>query len=112
MNIPLENSTVSAPISPIKMLVVVSCTVFIAEFSIMVILGMLPPMPQWIGNMLDAFALTALLFPALYFLIFQPMTQLIEKHRQAEAELLEIRDLLEHIAAIREQELESAKKAS
>ena len=69
-------------------------------------------MPEWIENLLDAFILTTLLFPALYFWIFRPMTLLIEKHKEAEAELLEIRDLLEHIADVRAQELQSAKDAS
>jgi hypothetical protein len=97
-------------ISPLRMLVVLMCTVFLVELAIMVVLGRLMPMPEWIGNLLDAFILTSLLFPALYFWIFRPMTLLIEKHKQAEAELLEIRDLLEHIAEARAQELQSAKK--
>lgn len=91
-------------ISPIRMLVVVMCTVFIAELSIMIVLNKLQPIPVWIGNLLDALVLTALLFPALYFWIFRPMTMLIEKHELAEAELLEIRDLLEHIAETRAKE--------
>jgi hypothetical protein len=99
-------------ISPIRMLVVLMCTVFLVELAIMVVLGRLMPMPEWIANLLDAFILTSLLFPALYYWIFRPMTLLIEKHEQAEAELLEIRDLLEHIADTRAQELESAKKAT
>ena len=99
-------------ISPLRMLVVLMCTVFLVELAIMVVLGRLMPMPEWIGNLLDAFILTSLLFPALYYWIFRPMTLLIEKHKQAEAELLEIRDLLEHIADARAQELQSAKKAA
>jgi hypothetical protein len=96
-------------ISPLRMLVVLMCTVFFVELAIMVVLGRLMPMQEWIANLLDAFVLTSLLFPALYYWIFRPMTLLIEKHEQAEAELLEIRDLLEHIAEARAQELQSAK---
>ncbi len=99
-------------ISPLRMLAVLMCTVFLAELSIMVVLGRLMPMPEWIGNLLDALILTVLLFPALYLWIFRPMTLLIEKHKAAEAELIEIRDLLEHIAEVRAQELQSAKVAS
>jgi hypothetical protein len=99
-------------ISPLRMLAVLTCTVFLAELSIMVVLGRLMPMPEWIANLLDAFILTVLLFPALYIWIFRPMTLLIEKHVAAEAELMEIRDLLEHIAEVRAQELQSAKAAS
>jgi hypothetical protein len=94
------------------MLVVLMCSVFFAELSIMFVLGRFMPIPEWIENLLDAFILTALLFPALYYWIFRPMTRLIEKHKQAGAELLEIRDLLEHIAETRAQELQSAKNAS
>lgn len=112
MNSINRNTEPSDAISPFRMLVVLTCTVFFVELSIMVVLGKLMPMPEWIENLLDAFVLTALLFPALYYWIFRPMTLLIEKHKLAEVELLEIRDLLEHIAEVREQELQSAKAAS
>ena len=104
MNKVTQNIFFPDTISPIRMLVVVMCTVFIAELSIMIVLSMFKPIPEWIANLLDAFVLTALLFPALYVWIFRPMTLLIEKHEQAEAELLEIRDLLEHIAETRAKE--------
>jgi len=99
-------------ISPLRMLVVLLSMIFFAELSIMVVLGMFKPISEWVANLLDAFILTALLFPALYYWIFRPMTQLIEKHEQAEAELLEIRDLLEHITETREHELQAAKSAA
>lgn len=99
-------------VSPLRMLIILMCTVFFAELSIMVVLDWIIPIPEWIENILDAFVLTALLFPALYYWIFRPMTLLIEKHKLAEAELLEIRDLLEHIDNARVQELQSAKIAS
>jgi hypothetical protein len=108
----IKNIRLPDTLSPFRMLVVLMCSVFFAELSIMFVLGRFMPIPEWIGNLLDAFILTALLFPALYYWIFRPMTLLIEKHKQAEAELLEIRDLLEHIAATREQELQSAQNAS
>src|SRR5664279_1140294 len=109
MNKIIQKISSHDPISPLRMLVVLMCTVFLVELSIMVGLGWLMPIPEWIVNFLDAFILTATLFPALYYWIFRPMTQLIEKHEQAEAELLEIRDLLEHIADTHVQELQSAK---
>lgn len=109
MNKIIQKISSPDPISPLRMLVVLMCTVFLVELSIMVVLGRLMPIPEWIINFLDAFILTAILFPALYYWIFRPMTQLIEKHEQAEAELLEIRDLLEHIADTHVQELQSAK---
>ena len=112
MNKTAKNISSQDTISPVRMLVVLMCTVFLAELSIMFVLGRLMPLPEWIGNLLDAFVLTALLFPALYYWIFRPMTLLIEKHSEAEAELLEIRDLLEHIAETRAQELQSAKITS
>ena len=112
MNKTTGNSSSPGAISPLRMLVVITCTVFFVELSIMVVLGKFLPIPEWIENLLDAFVLTAVLFPVLYYWIFRPMTLLIEKHEQAEAELLEIRDLLEHIADTREQELQSAKKST
>jgi len=112
MNKIAKNLLYPETISPLRMLVVLLSVVFIAELSIMFALGMFAPIPEWVANLLDAFVLTALLFPALYFWIFRPMTLLIVKHEQAEAELLEIRDLLEHITETREHELQAAKSAA
>ena len=112
MNKIAKNLLYPETISPLRMLVVLLSVVFIAELSIMFVLGTFAPISEWVANLLDAFVLTALLFPALYFWIFRPMTLLIEKHEQAEAELLEIRDLLEHITETRGQELLAAKNAA
>jgi len=53
--------------SPVRMLMVLTSTVFLVELSIMVAFSLLLPIPEWVENLLDAFILAALLFPALYY---------------------------------------------
>jgi GAF domain-containing protein len=71
--------------------------------------SLLPPIPSWIENLLDAALLTAFLFPALYFLVFRPLLLSIERQRQTEAELLKYRDHLEESVESRTQELRAVK---
>lgn len=71
----------------------------------MVVFSHFPPMPNWMEDLLDASILAALLFPALYYLVFRPLTRLIECQQQAEAELLEYRDQLEQLVESRTKEL-------
>lgn len=75
----------------------------------MVAFRLLPPIPEWIENLLDASILAALLFPALYYLVFRPLTRSIEQQKLAEAELLESRDHLEQMVESRTTELQAVK---
>ena len=65
----------------------------------------LPRIPLWIENLLDASTLVALLFPALYFSVFRPLTQLIDQHVQMEGELLGHREHLEELVENRTEEI-------
>lgn len=95
--------------SPVRMLVILTSTVFLVELSIMVVFSLLPPIPAWLENLLDASILAALLFPTLYYWVFRPLTQLIARQKLSEAELLEYRDHLEQLVESRTQELRAVK---
>jgi GAF domain-containing protein len=93
--------------SPVRMLVVLTSAVFVVELSIMVVFNLLPPIPAWVENFLDAFILAALLFPILYYLVFRPLTLSIERQKLTETELLKHRDHLAQLVESRTKELQS-----
>lgn len=90
------------------MLVVLTSTVFLVELSIMIAFSLLPLVPEWAENFLDASILSALLFPALYYWIFRPLTRLIEQQKLAHAELFQYRNHLEQLVESRTIELRNA----
>lgn len=63
--------------SPTWLLGVLTVSVFAIEMLLMVAFDLLPPMPAWLENSLDAAFLTALLFPVLYQLVFQPLRMFV-----------------------------------
>ena len=105
---PPKNSSPGAT-SPVRMLVILTSAVFLLELSIMVAFRLLPPVPAWAENILDASILTALLFPILYYWVFRPLTRSIEQQKLTEAELLKHRSHLEQLVENRTKELQSVK---
>jgi PAS domain S-box-containing protein len=69
------------------LLIVLTSSVFITETLVMFFLDALPVMPKILSTLLDATLLSALLFPAFYFLVFSPLLQNIAERKRAEAEL-------------------------
>ncbi|OGT14412.1 MAG: hypothetical protein A3J49_12900 [Gallionellales bacterium RIFCSPHIGHO2_02_FULL_57_16] len=64
-------------LSPARLLVVLMVSVFAIEMLLMVAFDLLPPMPTWLENSLDATFIAALLFPVLYRLVFQPLRMFV-----------------------------------
>ena len=91
------------------MLVILTFAVFLVEISIMVAISLLPPIPYWIENLLDATALTAILFPVLYYLVFRPLTRSIDRQKLTEAQLLQYHAHLEQLVEARTRELRAVK---
>ncbi len=58
--------------TPLRLLAICVVTVFTFELSLMFVFAYLPPMPAWLENFLHATILTTLLFPILYYLVYQP----------------------------------------
>ncbi|MBI4937074.1 MAG: PAS domain S-box protein [Nitrosomonadales bacterium] len=73
--------------SVVRLLIVLTGSVFFTEVLVMFLLAALPPMPKLASVLLDAALLSALLFPIFYFLVFRPLLQNITERRQAEDEL-------------------------
>jgi serine phosphatase RsbU (regulator of sigma subunit) len=91
--------------SPFKMLAVLMWSVFAIEVTVMAAFEQFPELPSWVAILLDAATLVVFLFPILYFTVFKPLSQLLDKYVVLEKELIEHRDNLEEMVASRTEQL-------
>ena len=70
-------------LSPWPLLFVLVVTVFIAETLVMIALPLLPHMPDWQDNILDASTLAFLLIPVFYFLVYHPLNESVQRLARA-----------------------------
>ncbi|HEU0219556.1 MAG TPA: PAS domain S-box protein [Gallionella sp.] len=85
----MKNGKLSGLIfTPLAIIIVVGVTAFVVEYLFMALLheSLIPMLPFKLSdnawNFIDAAALTAILSPALYFLVFRKMQGDVERHRQ------------------------------
>ena len=97
--------------SPFRLLLAVIATVFAIEILVMVVLDLMPRMPAWAADLLDASSVAALLFPAVYFLVYRPLVETIrdleqanEARRKNEASLRSMLDNLPSMAWLKNAE--------
>ncbi|HKB60181.1 MAG TPA: EAL domain-containing protein [Gallionellaceae bacterium] len=91
--------------SPLRLLLAVLVTVFSIEILVMAALPLVPQMPPWGEDVLDASALAIILFPVVYFLVYRPLVETIrsleranESRREHEARLHAMLDNLPSMA--------------
>jgi PAS domain S-box-containing protein len=72
--------------SPFRLLIIITLSVFICEFFIMILLSFLL-LPTWIEALFDSVFLVVLLSPVFYLFLFRPLIQHIEKRKKAEETL-------------------------
>src|SRR5512139_1233096 len=81
--------------SPVRLLLIIAAAVFVTEAGLMILLIILPPLPEVVTAMLDALVLTILIYPVLYRYVMRPMTQHINERQQVEVALRQMHDELE-----------------
>lgn len=69
------------------LLLVTMVSIFIAEGIIMNFLSCLPPMDEISGAVIDSLLLVMLVSPVLYYFLFRPLVQHIERHNKISEEL-------------------------
>jgi PAS domain S-box-containing protein len=85
--------------SPGRLFVILACSIFAGEASVMFLLDALPPLPDLEGALLDSTLLSTIVAPALYFFVFRPLTTHIAEREQAEQALRDSDDAHRHILA-------------
>jgi hypothetical protein len=60
--------------NPVVLFALIMFSIFSAEVLVMIVLGLFPGISRYALPLLDAFLLSALVFPMLYLLFFRPMT--------------------------------------
>ena len=98
----------SGQFSPLRLLVTIAVSVFMAEVIAMIVVYFLPPLPYSLVVLVDAGIMLIMIFPFLYYFSFLPLIQHIELRRQAENELHKTHDELEVRIQDRTQELRYA----
>jgi hypothetical protein len=88
--------------NPLRLLVITTVAIFTAETIVMFLLTVFPDMPPLAEAFLDAFMLTVMIFPMLYFFSFRPLILHInERKRMEERNKKLIEELHEAIAEIK-----------
>lgn len=75
--------------SPFKLLIIIALSVFVTEFSIMILFSILSPFQVWVGAIIDSTLLVAILFPTLYFFLVNPLVMHINECKKIEETLRE-----------------------
>jgi len=91
-----------------RLLIVLVMSIFLAEVAAMILIYELPSLPYIYVTFIDAGVMTALIFPILYFLSFQPLIRHLDSRRRAETELRKAHDEMELRIQDRTEELRIA----
>jgi diguanylate cyclase (GGDEF)-like protein/PAS domain S-box-containing protein len=87
--------------SPLRLLLVLTITVFMSETMVMVALPMFPHMPGWMADLLDASLLVAMLMPAFYFFVYSPLADSVNNlervNRAKQIQDVRLRSMLDNL---------------
>lgn len=97
-----EMNTMTLYRRPLHLLMVLLCAIFAAEFIIMMFLDCetMPWLCGWVESLIDAGVLSIVLFPLLYFLVYQPLLREVAELEEMGAVLRDDQSRLE--ARVRE----------
>jgi hypothetical protein len=70
--------------NPLRLLITIVCSTFVAEALIMILLILLPPLTPPIDVLFDSILLVALIFPALFLFSFRPLLASITELKHLE----------------------------
>jgi len=86
------------PFTPLRLLLVTTALIFIADIFVMFTVLVLPPLTGSAEALIDGALLAILVFPTLYFLLFRPMLSMAKARKQAETALVESEEQLRSLA--------------
>ena len=88
------------PITPLRLLLVTTALIFIADVFVMFVVLVLPPLIGAAEALVDGFLLAILVFPTLYFLLFRPLLTTTRVRKQAETALIESEERFRSLAEL------------
>ncbi|MEK6758186.1 MAG: HD domain-containing phosphohydrolase [Deltaproteobacteria bacterium] len=83
--------------SPFYLLVIIVIAIFVAETFVMFLLSVFPPFSTTVEMLVDPFILVVLVFPLLYFFLFNPLLLHITERERAEEGLRKYQERLEEL---------------
>jgi len=86
------------PITPMRLLLVTTALIFIADVFVMFVVLVLPPLLGAAEALVDGSLLAILVFPTLYFLLFRPLLNTTRVRKQAETALIESEERFRSLA--------------
>ena len=86
------------PITPLRLLLVTTALIFIADVFVMFVVLVLPPLIGAAEALVDGFLLAILVLPTLYFLLFRPLLSTTRVRKQAETALIESEERFRSLA--------------
>lgn len=89
----IEKKPPNYPINPRVLFFKTLGVVFLAEIFVMFFVSLLPSLPLTLEALLDAFILSALVVPFLYFFLLRPIQKAIIDHERTEAERYELKKM-------------------
>ena len=108
---PRVSADAGKALSPVRLLTVLAISVFVVETLVMKLLELLPAMPGWVEDTLDASILVIMLFPVFYFALFRPLQRTVQRlivldeaHRANLARLNAMLDNLPYLAWLKDAE--------
>ncbi|MBE9529602.1 MAG: response regulator [Proteobacteria bacterium] len=105
---PVSHHFKEASYTPLRFFLLVAVSIFFVESYVMFILPYLPTLPIYLVALIDAFLLTVLISPLLYFILVKPLIVQIRERRLAEERLRQHKDHLEDVVEERTIKLRKA----
>jgi PAS domain S-box-containing protein len=96
--------------SPLRSLVTITVSIFLAEFLVMTLLAFLPPFLEPVEAFFDASLLVILVFPFLYFFLLKPMIVHMKERKMVEENLNYYKNHLEDLVEDRSNKLDQVTK--
>jgi PAS domain S-box-containing protein len=85
----------TAPVSPVRLVLLLIVSIFVSNCVIMLILLSLPPSSKLVESLVDGVSTLVITSPILYYLVFTPLLRLIDEWKRAEEALADQSRLLE-----------------
>ncbi len=97
---PFDPASIRPPASPVRLVLIVIFTLFVADAIVMAVLFSLPRIPELHAALVDSLLLIILVLPTLYLCLLRPLQAQIAAHQRSAATLAKSNELLNRLFSI------------